>query len=156
MKLPLKPILLAWIIAGTADALAAIVVYVWILNKTTEVQIFQGIASGILGKEAFNEGAKSAILGLLLHYFIAFCWVIFYFLLYPRLKFLRKNIIASAVIYGLFVWLVMNVFVLPGTFGRAPVLTMNNIFTGSIILMVAIGLPVSVIADHYFRKRMQP
>ncbi|MFT3746931.1 MAG: hypothetical protein QM768_01380 [Agriterribacter sp.] len=155
MKLPFKPILLAWIIAATADALAAIVVYAWILNKTTVLQIFQGIASGIFGKDAFNGGTETAIPGLLLHYFIAFCWVILYFLLYPRFKFLQKNIIISAVIYGLFIWLFMNVIVLPLTFGRAPALTMNNIFTGSIILMFAIGLPVAIIAGQYFRKRMQ-
>ncbi|MBN8789118.1 MAG: hypothetical protein J0I84_18715 [Terrimonas sp.] len=152
MKLPFKPILLTWIIAGTADALAAIMVYAWILNKTTVLQIFQGIASGIAGKDAFNGGAETAVLGLLLHYFIALCWVMLYFLLYPRFKFLQKNIIASAIIYGLFVWLFMNIIVLPVTFGRPPVLTMNNIFTGSIMLMFAIGLPVSIIADHYFRK----
>lgn len=156
MKLPFRAILFAWIIAGTADALAAVVVYAWILNKTTALQIFQGIASGIPGIDAFNGGTGIAILGLLLHYFIAFCWTLFYFLLYRRFKLLQKNIIVSAIVYGLFVWLFMNIIVLPVTFGRPPVLTMNNIFIGSIILMFAIGLPVSIIADHYFRKRVQP
>ena len=31
MKLPFKPVLLAWVAAGTAGALAAVVVYVWVL-----------------------------------------------------------------------------------------------------------------------------
>ncbi|MFT3948529.1 MAG: hypothetical protein QM763_16315 [Agriterribacter sp.] len=152
MKLPFKPILFAWIIAGTADAAAAVIVYSFVLKQASALKIFQGIASGILGKQAFNGGVGIGLLGLLLHYCIALCWVIFYFLLFPRLSFLQRNKIASGLLYGLFVWLVMNIVVLPVTFNRPANLAINNILTGTIILMLAIGLPVSIAADYYFKK----
>ncbi|MCC6288666.1 MAG: DUF1440 domain-containing protein [Chitinophagaceae bacterium] len=155
MKVPFKPILFAWIIAGTADAAAAVIVYSFVLDQASPLKIFQGIASGIAGKSAFEGGAGSALTGLALHYCIALCWVIIYFFLYPKIKLLQKNKIVSGLFYGLFVWLVMNIIVLPVTFNRPPALLLHNFLTGSIILMIAIGLPVSIIADNYFNKQRQ-
>lgn len=153
MKLPFKPILLAWIIAGTADAAAAVIVYSFVLHQASPLKIFQGIASGIAGRSAFEGGTGSALAGLALHYCIAFCWVIIYFFLYPKVKLLQKNKVVSGLFYGLFVWVIMNIIVLPVTFHSPPVLLLNNFLTGSIILMIAIGLPVSIIAHHYFKKQ---
>jgi hypothetical protein len=53
------------------DITAAFVVYGG-LYGVNPVLILQGIASGILGRSAFNGGYPVALLGLFLHFFIAF------------------------------------------------------------------------------------
>ena len=87
----MKHILTAWIIAGTMDAVAAVLVYSVVLQKATVLQIFQGIASGVMGAKAVEGGTVTGLIGLALHYLIAFCWVIFYFFIYTSIKFLKKK-----------------------------------------------------------------
>lgn len=103
----LKAILKTGVIVGTLDALAAII----ILAKMNAVGVFQFIASGAFGKEAFSGGAAMTIIGILFHYLFAFSFTTLYFLLFPYATFLRKQKLVSGVLYGLFVWTVMNLIV---------------------------------------------
>src|SRR5260370_20316671 len=61
-------ILRAGLVAGVLDITAAIVVYA---HVTHVVPLLQGIASGILGRDAFTGGLATAALGLLCHFLIA-------------------------------------------------------------------------------------
>jgi uncharacterized membrane protein YagU involved in acid resistance len=77
--------------------------------------ILQRTASAALGKVAFKGGWAMAVYGLGFYYIIAYCFTTAYVLLYPYLPFLKKHKLASGLLYGLFVWLVMNRIVLPRT-----------------------------------------
>jgi uncharacterized membrane protein YagU involved in acid resistance len=144
----LKLIVLAGFLAGTLDALAAIV----LLANMHAKRVFQFIASALLGRNtAFQGGMSTAILGLALHYFIAFSFTVFFFLIYPRLSFLRKNALLDALLYGIFVWLVMNLIVLP-LVGIHQSLTTGKVVYNMIILTFTIGLPVSFLARKYYTK----
>jgi len=53
------------------------------------------------------------IAGLLFHFVIAFIFTLFFFLIFPKVKLLQGNTIIVAIVYGIFVWAVMNKIVIP-------------------------------------------
>ena len=75
----IKTILLACLVAGTMDALAAIIMYGPVFGKLSVTRLFQGIASGAFGKKAFEGGAEMAVYGVIIHYTIAFIFSVIYF-----------------------------------------------------------------------------
>jgi len=147
-------VFLAGLIAGTLDIVAAITIYSSILNKTTGIKILQSIASGIFKKEAYTGGSKMALYGLGLHYLIAFSFAWFYFLIYPYLPFLKKSALFSGILYGIFVWIVMNLIVLPIVFPVLPEKHLDfPLLLSILILIFCIGLPIAFIARKYHSLR---
>lgn len=149
-KSPIKVILLSGFIGGVLDILSAILVYVIFLNKTTAIKLLQGIASGIFKNKSYSGGILMAIFGLLFHFIIAFSFAVFYFIIYPKILFLQKQKIISGLMYGLFIWCVMNLIVLPVVFPMRPHVNPVSFLTGAAILMIMIGLPVSLITHKYY------
>src|SRR5258708_32598705 len=78
-----QAILYGTLVVGTLDAIDAIVFF-GLRSGVRPVRIFQGIASGLLGRASFQGGLKTAALGLVLHYSIAFGIVVTYFLVSRR------------------------------------------------------------------------
>ena len=62
---------------------------------------------------AFDGGAGTAALGLLLHYVIALVWTVLFFLAARRFGALTRHPIPVGLSYGVVVWAVMNLIVLP-------------------------------------------
>jgi uncharacterized membrane protein YagU involved in acid resistance len=154
MKSKVKTVFLSGLVAGTFDMSAALLVYTVILEKTTALKLLQSIASGIFKKEAYTDGPQMALYGLLFHYFIAMTFALFYFLIYPHLPFLKKNVVFSGFLYGIFVWIIMNLIVLPTVF---PILPEKHfdfpLLLSIVILMFCIGLPIAVITRKYYTIR---
>jgi hypothetical protein len=145
----------AGLLAGTLDILLAFLQY-YIKTGKSPLIVLKFIASAIYGKTAFTGGAPMAALGLSLHYLIAFCWTILFFLLYPSGKRLFKNPFLLAFVYGIVVWLVMNLVILPFTNIPRPVFKWAPALTGAFILVIAIGLPLSIIARAYYSNKPDP
>ncbi|MDJ1500622.1 DUF1440 domain-containing protein [Xanthocytophaga agilis] len=146
-----QTILKAGLIAGILDLITAVIVN-YLLAGTTPVRLLLFIASGVVGKEAFSGGTLMALIGLLLHFFIAMTFAFFYFLLYPRLQILARHKIVAGLLYGVFVWIVMNQIVLP--LSNTPKLPFNPVKAaiGMLVLMCMIGLPISIIVHKHFRR----
>lgn len=113
--------------------------------------MLQFIASKAVGPDAFSGGLPMALLGLFFHYIIAFSWTALFFLLYPRIKLLSKNKIIVGLGYGVVVWLMMNLVVLPIVNGAFQPFQLQSVI-GIVILMVCIGLPVSWGAGKHYSK----
>jgi uncharacterized membrane protein YagU involved in acid resistance len=147
-----KTILLTGLLAGTLDALAAIINF-YVSTGKNPIIVFVYIASGIFGKQAYSYGQSIALAGLFFHYCFAIIFSAFYFLMYPKLKFLQWNKINSAIIYGIFVWCVMNLIVVP--WSKTPPLPFKimHALSAVVILIVCIGIPVSFIASSFYNKR---
>jgi uncharacterized membrane protein YagU involved in acid resistance len=145
----LKAILKTGLIAGTLDILAAIV----ILAKMNAVGVLQYIASGVFGKEAFSGGTIMAIAGLIFHYIIAFSFTTFYFIVFPYVPFLGKQKLVGGVLYGAFVWSVMNLIIVPLSSTNKSPLTWNGASLNVAILIVCIGLPISLLASKYYSSK---
>jgi hypothetical protein len=87
-------ILLASLIAGTLDGLAA----VFILAKGKAAMVFKYIASAVYGKQAFAGGSEMIWTGVALHYLIAALFTVLFFILYDLVPVLRKRLFLVAVI----------------------------------------------------------
>jgi uncharacterized membrane protein YagU involved in acid resistance len=147
-----KTVLLTGLLAGTLDALAAIINFYVATGKNPTI-IFIYIASGVVGKQAYSYGQSIAFLGLLFHYCFAIIFSAFYFLMYPKLKFLHWNKINSAILYGIFVWIVMNLAVVPLTITHTLTFHIMKALLAVAILIICIGIPISFIASSFYNKR---
>jgi len=145
-------ILQAGLIVGTLDILSAFIYYYIKTGKTNFLVIFKFIASGIFGKEAGAGGTAMILAGFILHYAIAFSFTIFFFWLYPKVKVMSRNRIVTAIVFGLFVWTLMNLVVVPLSNTVHRPFKIEGAIINMCILIICIGLPLSFIANAFFRK----
>lgn len=154
MKLtrPVNIILTAGLVAGTADALAAIFFYTVVINAKNIGRVFQTIASGLFGHRAYSGSVLYAVSGLLLHYLIACSWATLYYFISRRFS-LGKSGLLKSICIGLIIWLVMNLVVLPVS--RVPVFHYSTkaVIKGILILIAAIGIPFVCIINPGKVKR---
>jgi len=142
------------LLTGTLDALAAIL----ISYQIPPAVIFKFIASGWFGREAMSGGTSMVLWGLIFHYLIAAFFTVTLLLLYPLIAKALKNKYLIGIIYGLAIWVIMNFVVLPMT--NIPKsrghLELISLLKGIAALIICIGLPVALIADHERVKTYQP
>jgi hypothetical protein len=148
-----RKIIKAGAIAGTLDILAAFTYYYLKTGQTNFFNVLKFIASGLYGKEAFAGGAEMILAGLAIHYLIAFSFTIFFFVVFPYIKIMSRSIILTAVLYGIFVWTIMNIIVVPMSNIASRPLTIEGILINAMILVACIGLPLSWIGNAYYAKR---
>jgi hypothetical protein len=155
-----KAVLITGLIAGTLDAAAASVQFMIKSGGDNPLKVWRYVAS-----VAFGPGARTkdlytmAAWGLLFHYVIAMSFTLFFFLCYRPIKMLLANKFVAGIVYGIFVWCVMNLLVLPMINGKNLSQHMEKLtvaykdsLIGMGILIIAIGLPVSLLADRYFKN----
>jgi hypothetical protein len=130
------------LIVGTLDILSAFIIA--LSRGSTVTRLLQFIASGLLGPQAFQGGAATAILGLALHFFIAFTLVAVFYAARRRFDFVRDHAISSGIIYGLIVFAVMNLIVLPLSAAK-PRHSVSGDLIQIGIHMFVIGLPTSLL-----------
>lgn len=146
-------ILLTGFVAGTLDALGAITSFLVQGGKKPEV-IFKYIASGVFGKKAYTGGNVMILWGVFFHFLISYGLVIFYFWLYPRVKWLGENKILAGLLYGIFAWLVTTRVIVPLSLIKQPAFDPQKAAIAIGILMLCIGLPISLMANkHYLYKK---
>ncbi|HEY8411114.1 MAG TPA: hypothetical protein VIK76_06920 [Pyrinomonadaceae bacterium] len=105
-------VLAGGLVAGTFDITYACVFWA-IKAGARPTRIFQSVARGLLGPASFQGGAKTAALGLFLHYFIAITMSIFYYFAARKLTVLHKYPLRCGAVYGLGLFLVMTYIVVP-------------------------------------------
>jgi Na+/alanine symporter len=123
-------------VAGTLDLLQACILFGW--------DIPLAIAGGLLGKQAFEGGAGTYVLGVLLHFFIATSVAAIYYATSRKLHFLVEHPLVCGLFYGTAVESVMNLIVLPlsALHSRGPY-ALKDLLLGYIVHMIVIGLPVA-------------
>lgn len=145
-----RAILFGGLIAGILDILAAFINSG--LRGVSPLRVLQAIASGVIGADSFSGGFPTAALGLVLHFFIATTATAFYFAASRKLKVLVERPVICGLAYGIPVYLVMNLVVLPLSnitfnISHAP----SNVATAVLILMFCVGLPIALIVRRYSR-----
>ncbi|MEJ7589616.1 MAG: hypothetical protein WKI04_18850 [Ferruginibacter sp.] len=141
------------ILAGTLDLAGAIVNHMITFGQFP-YKILEYIASGAFGKVAMNGSLGYNLWGLFFHYLIAVSFTILYFFIYPGIKLLQKNVLLSAVLYGLFVWAVTNMILLPLSALQTPFIPINFIAASknAFILIICIGLPVAYFTKKFYDR----
>lgn len=145
-----KRLLKTVLIAGTLDILSA---YTNIFIQTGHItrRMFQYIAGGALGlKNTLHGGVPVILLGIFFHYFIVFSFTLFFFFLYRKNRVFGLNKFLAALLYGFFIWAVMNLIVLPLSALPPGTINFGKALLDGSILAVMIGLPVSLSARAYY------
>lgn len=158
-----KAVLFTGLVAGVLDAVAACTQF-YINTGNNPARIFRFIASAALGKETMTKDLYSmAAMGLLFHMMIAIIWAFLFFLFFRQVKSVVQNKFVAGIIYGLFVWAAMNLLVVPLVFGNDLGTNLQSVFSparmeqsliSAGIIIIAIGLPVSLLADRYYSKKI--
>jgi hypothetical protein len=148
-KSPLKTVATAGMLAGTLDALAAMALTYFVYDRNPK-GVFKYIASGVFGKEAFSGDWDMVFFGLIFHFLIAMTWALFFFLLYPKIPALSRNKFATGMGYGIVIWLVMNLAILPLSNVPPGSIGLSAAITGIVILMIAVGLPIVMVVHKHF------
>ena len=149
-----KTILWSGFIAGNLDAIAGIIAY-FVYFSLNPFQVLQFIASGIYGPSAIDGGALMVVAGLLLHFLIAYVVAIIYFYAYPKIALLSKYKVAAGLVYGLGIWLVMNLLVLPHSSIPKSPFDAGLATVGIIWHMLLVGLPIAIITGRYYANRIK-
>jgi hypothetical protein len=125
------------LVAGTLDLTQAFILF--------GRRVPFGIAAGLLGRQAaHNGGAGIYILGVLLHFFIAFSVTAIYYAASRKLRFMTEYPLICGLFFGAAVEEVMNLVVLPlsALHARGPY-ELSELLLGLGVHMVVIGLPVA-------------
>ena len=151
MKYSLPQIAKAGFIVGTLDILAAFLYY-FIKTGNNPLRVLKFVAGGIFGEKAFKGDSSMYFFGLLFHYLIAFCFTIFFFMVISGIVFLKNNLLLRGILYGLFVWTIMNLLVVPlSSLPGRPFDPMNAIIN-MLILILCIGIPLSYLERSKNKK----
>jgi hypothetical protein len=130
------------LIAGCLDGIAAVV----FLGNMNFSAVWKFVASGWFGVKAFSgDGSKMVFYGLLFHFGIALFWTILYYLFLRNISFFKTNKIMGGLLYGVVIWSIMNLIVLPFTNIPQGPPTTAGIAKGLIIIMLCVGLPIALL-----------
>jgi hypothetical protein len=142
------------LIGGVLDISDALLFYG--LRGVPPERLLQGIASGLLGARALKGGWPAAAVGLGLHFLIAFTAATVYYAASRKFQMLRERPIVSGLLYGIVVFLFMNMIVVPlSAIHRSPtaMLTFNLASVNAVLaLMLFIGLPIAIAVNRYARE----
>jgi len=140
-----QTILWSGLISGVLDATAGVVVY-WIFKGLNPLQVLQYIASGIFGLQVINGSFIYVVIGLVLHFIIAFTFAIAYYLAFPFIKSFAKNTYVNGLLYGAFIWVFMNYVVLPNS--NIPHSPKDFVSVLELVWHSAlVGLPIAIITE---------
>ena len=147
-------ILLGGLIAGTLDITGACVV-AWLRAGVSPIRVFQSVASGLLGAASSTGGAKTAALGLALHFLIATVWTTVFYFASRKLRFMVARPITIGLLYGVVVYLFMNFVVIPlSAVPRRGPPPLSGRIIGLLVIMFCVGLPISLIVSRFSKTEI--
>ena len=151
---PFLTVLAGGLVAGALD-----ITYAWLFwavkAGVSAERIFQSVAAGLLGKASFDGGAATAALGLALHFFIATSMSTAYYLVARRWPLLWQRAVPCGLVYGLFLYAVMNFVVVPlsaagGGGAKDPLWLAMSVAVHALL----IGLPIALFTRRAITGRI--
>ena len=147
-------IVLGGLVVGVLDFLDASIFFPQYFGITVQ-RVWQGVAAGVLGSEASRAGGwNSAVLGMFLHFVVAFGVATVYYFLSSKISFLIQRPIISGLIYGVVANYVMQFVVIPlSRIGwRSAPFDLGSTLNSVIGHALLVGLPVALIAAWSARR----
>jgi hypothetical protein len=143
---PARALLFGTLTVGVLDLLDAIVFFSF--RGVAPIRIPQSIAAGLLGRTAaFQGGMQTATIGVLLHFFIAFCVVYFFYRASQWVSFLVRHPWRCGALYGVMVYAFMNLVVIPlSASGGGGIPPLPIALNGILIHIFGVGLPAALFA----------
>jgi hypothetical protein len=132
------------LIAGVLDAIDGVIAYG--AQGLSPIQVLQYIASGALGKSAFQGGLATAALGAGFHFIVTWVAAAVFVLASRRLEILKTHAALAGLIYGAAVYFFMNYLVLPLSAVAPATFQLSLFLNGVIGHAVFVGLPIALLA----------
>jgi uncharacterized membrane protein YagU involved in acid resistance len=148
MKGDVRAVLQGGLLAAVLDIAAAFLVYG--LRGAPPLRILQSIASGLLGREAFEGGLATAALGGMLHFLIAIGWAVVYCVASRSLAVLRRRPLLSGAAFGAAVYFLMNLVVLPLSAFPSRPFDLDIVILG--VHVAFVGIPISLSVSRSAKK----
>ena len=138
-------VLVGGLAAGTLDILFAISFAA--LNGMPPMRLLQSVSSGVLGPDAYTGGGLTAALGLVLHFSIAIVLAGTFLLVSRRFPLLVRRPIIFGGFFGVGVFLIMRLVVLPLSAFPHPI-TLRPLATTLDLLshIFLFGIPIALAA----------
>jgi hypothetical protein len=143
----LRAIVWGGLACAVLDGLAASVQFG--LKGIKPLHVWQGVASGLLGDRAFRKGWVSGGFGLLLHFVIAFSVATVFVKACLQLPVFARAYWISGPLYGVIVFLLMNLAVVPLSARAEKPASSQVIFVQLIIHILFVGLPIAMAANRF-------
>lgn len=138
-----RAIVLGGVIAGVFDLLYAFIFYGF--RGVSPLRILQSIASGLLGSASYTGGWLSAVLGLVLHFSILVAAAGTFYGASRRFGWLVRHAVISGIVFGLCVYGVMNLIVVPlSAFPHRQAFPPLVLITGLLAHMFLVGVPIAL------------
>jgi hypothetical protein len=145
-----KPIIVATLVAGTLDILAATILT--LIRGSQPMGMLRFVASGPF-PGAPQWGIQGSLLGLAVHFALMAIMVTVFVLAASRWRPLREKPLLWGLLYGLATYVVMNLIVVPlrwpAAFPPSPLSVATQLFCH----IVLVGIPIALIARRYLRRR---
>jgi uncharacterized membrane protein YagU involved in acid resistance len=121
------------------------------------LNLLQTVASGVLGKASYEGGVGAAALGLALHFLISLLLAAAYVLASRRVEALTKHAVVAGVVFGIGVFLLMRLVVLPLSAFPHPV-TFRPLASVLDLLshMFLFGVPIALAARKAWAPPREP
>lgn len=146
-----RAVLVGGSIAGALDILFAISFAY--SNGVPPQRLLQTVASGVLGEASYSGGWAAAVLGLGLHFLIAYLLASVYVLASRHIALLTRNALVMGALFGFAVLLFMRLVVLPLSAFPHPV-NFKPLSTALDLLshMLLFGVPIALAARKVMEK----
>jgi hypothetical protein len=147
-------VLLGGLVAGLLD-----ITYAFIIlgqRGRSPLWVLQSVASGLLGSDAFIDGAWAGVLGLLCHFVVALGAAAVYLFAARHLAVLREHPVWSGAAFGVLVYLFMNFVVIP--FSAYPLKVSyppRVLIRGFLSHALLVGLPIALSVGRLSFRRAQ-
>jgi hypothetical protein len=138
----LRPVLVGGALAGALDIAAAITQAE--LRGGSAQRVLHSVASGILGRAAYEGGWMTALLGLEAHFTIAFGAATVFVLAARAWPWLKERWFISGPLFGICVWATMAFVIVP--LSAAPFRiqrTLAGVAMAWLIHIFCVGLPIA-------------
>ncbi|HEX5055102.1 MAG TPA: hypothetical protein VFX02_01250 [Gammaproteobacteria bacterium] len=139
--------------AGFIELMAIFVIW-QVFENVPPLVILQAVATAFMGNDAYQAGAQSALLGLVLHFFVSFCFAAAYVTVSGYVSPLRKYPFIFGPLYGIVAYLVMTYIVVPislATFGRPD--TLFSLARSVLMHMFIFAPPIALAASRIRASR---
>jgi hypothetical protein len=145
-----SPVLVGGVAVAILDGIAATIDFR--MRGVSFTRLWQGVASGALGPKSFQLGPTSALLGLFFHTLIATTSALVFNIAARFAPLLVAHYIASGVTYGIIVFLVMNLAVIPLSAMPPRPFSLAITIRQILVHIFCVGLPISFASYWYSLK----
>jgi len=152
MQTKVRAVCAAGIAVGLLDGLAAVINST--IRGVSPDRVFQYIASGLLGRTSYEMGIAAVILGVFLHFVVAFGAAAVFVIAASRIDWLALRPLIAGPIYGVLVYFFMAEVVRPLSAAAALPRTLSGTITGILIHIAFVGLPIALVTSYYSAREI--